>query len=154
MIKCLWPLRKLEVGYVHASMDFDLTIRVCGTFVRTKGTAPASLRMFTITALRSAYFPIHDAYPGKRKIFQHSRRLPERNRLQTHDSFQSLNGDLILERYYIEVFSCDKVPRPLTVLPGNPCRGPTTLPVFFKYSSSSAARARARLTNISVKQLV
>lgn len=35
---------------------------------------------------------------------------------------------------------------------GSPCKGPTTLPVAFRCSSSSVARANARSTKISVKQ--
>jgi len=66
IIERLWPLQGIEVEYIHAKaegQDIGLTINVCGTFVRTNRTAPASLRISTSTALCSAYFPIHNAYP-------------------------------------------------------------------------------------------
>lgn len=37
---------------------------------------------------------------------------------------------------------------------GRPCKGPITFPVFRRYSSTSFALARARSTNISVRQFV
>lgn len=45
---------------------------VCGIFVRTNGTAPASYRIWTKTASFSAYLPIQETHPaGIRQQIEH-----------------------------------------------------------------------------------
>ena len=68
------------------------TFSVCGTFVHTKGTAPASSNMSTRTAFFSALMPTQETYP--RNVIRIDCAIEIIG--ITHDSVHSLDAELIL----------------------------------------------------------
>ena len=73
-----------------------VTISVCGTLVRTKGTAPSSYSISTKILSFSAGFPIQEAYPKCTECkFIHSHWVEY---MLTHNCFHSFDAKLVLER--------------------------------------------------------